>query len=264
MKNRWWLIVLAVFAVTACHERPTGPEAGDLVLEPTVAKVEKKPPPPSPDILLEVVFEDGTNGIRSDGLGSYVHGMDFVSAVIRDIGMLYFQAFAGKKRYDPARWVRVIVDESSMVVHESDHLIAFQLALEEAGDSWPDFTSDVTLHTRKTDDGMYSMAEKSTLLDAGKIGFKDYGNGDVWEWRLLFGARIETPEGGVDHYEDGLCITHPDAETWHVMTDRTECGGGAAGVDHVTQLWRVQRGVFTHVADFNTPMHLTLTGRQED
>jgi len=91
---------------------------------------------------------------------------------------------------------------------------------------------------------------------AGKIGFNDYGDAS-WEWRLLFGARIETPEGGVDHYEYGLCVTHPTENTWGVTTDGADCG---AGFDGVAQLWRVVGGDFIHVADFNTPMHLTLTG----
>lgn len=252
MKNRYWLMVLAVFAVAACDERPTGLAAGDPDLAPPFAKPIRKPQPPSPDYLLEVVFDDEVAGINSDGLGTYVHGTDLVSAVIRSNGMLYFQAFDGKKREKPARWVRVVVDESSMLVHESDHLAAFKDALEDAGDSWPDFTSDVTLHTRATDGGMYTMPVPSAFVDGGKIAFNDYG--ESWEWRLLFDARVDGVADG-----PGLCITHPDAGTWHVMTDGTECGGEESGVDDVTQLWRVMGGEFIHVADFNTPMHLTVT-----
>jgi hypothetical protein len=258
-ERRWWLLVLPLLAITACGEEPTGPEDTELVPVAVFGKPDGppgggKPQPPSEDILLRVVFEDVGTGIRSDGDPEYVDGEDFVSAVIRDNGMLYFQAFGGKKKDedDPARRdVEVELELPPWEVFEVDHLNSLKDALVEAGDSWPVFASDVTLHTRDASGGMYTMGVGTTLLDAGKIGFNDYGN---WEWRLLFGARIETPEGGVDHYEDGLCITHPDADTWVVRNYGEDCA-----FDGVTQLWRVQDGDFIHVADFTTPMHLTLT-----
>ncbi len=261
--RRMWLLVLPILAVAACGEEPTGPGDTALDLTPSFAKPDGVgKPSKDEDIPLRVVFADGTDGIRSDGYPEYAHDSAFVSAIIRDNGMLYFQAFDGKKKDedDPARrYVEVDLGLPPWEVFEVDHLNAFKDALVEAGDSWPVFTSDVTLHTRDSSGGMYTMGVGTTLLDAGKIGFNDYGNGDVWEWRLLFGARIETPEGGLDHYEDGLCVTHPDAGTWHVMTDGTECGGDESGVDDVTELWRLVDGDFIHVADFTTPMHLTLT-----
>jgi hypothetical protein len=263
----WWLLVLLVFAVTACGEKPTGPEAADLEPVPVFAKG-GKPGAPSGDIHLRVVFEDDETGIRSDGYPEYAHDSAFVSAVIRDNGMLYFQTFDGKQKDedDPERRdVEVDLGLAPPEVFSLDDLNAFKDALVEAGDQWPVFMSDVTLHTRSTDGGMYTMKVYpevgSTLLDAGKIGFNDYGDAS-WEWRLLFGTRIETPEGGVDHYEEGFCITHPDEETWHVMTDGTECGEDGDGVDDVSELWRVVDGAFIHVADFHTPMHLTLTRKE--
>ena len=128
MKSRCWLIVLAVFAVTACHEKPTGPEVGDLALEPAFAKAEKpggggKPAKPSPDIPLTVVFTDEGSNIRSDlvRLGdewpfasdTYVDGEHLVSARLKSIGQFYFQAFSGKKK-DPVRR-GVTVDLSEQV-----------------------------------------------------------------------------------------------------------------------------------------------------
>lgn len=41
------------------------------------------------------------------------------------------------------------------------------------------------------------------------------------------------------------------------MTDAAGACGGA--VDGVTELWRFVGGTFIHVADFDAPMHLTLT-----
>jgi len=81
--------------------------------------------------------------------------------------------------------------------------------------------------TRSLNGGMIDMG--APLLDAGKIGFNDYGDAS-WEWRLLFGARVETPEGGVDHYEYGLCVTHPTEAMWEVTTDGAACGAGFNGV----------------------------------
>jgi hypothetical protein len=261
-------MVLLVFAAAACGEKPTGPEAADL--EPAAAF--KKPEgvgKPGGDLPLTVVFAEpgGADKIHSDGGGEYVHGEDLVSAVIRDVGMLYFQAFDGKKKEIPIRGVAVNLGSGE--VWEQTHFEDFVNEVERVErledpdyTFWPDatFTSDVTLHTRKTEGGMYFMPswEESSLVDAGKIAFNDYGDAS-WEWRLLFGARIETPEGGVDHYEAGLCITHPDPGTWYVMTDGTKCGGDESGVDDVTELWRFVDGDFIHVADFTTPMHLTLT-----
>jgi len=270
-KGCWWLVVLLVFAVTACGGEPTEPEvAGPGPVGAFARKV--KPPPPSADVPLGVNIAGEPNVIRSDGLGDpetlpclhdYCDGDDFVSAVIKDSnGMLYFQTFAGKKRDEPLRGVTV--DLGSMVgqaLSPDDfaefraEVIAVETEEDENYDGWPVFTSDVTLHTRSLNGGMIDMG--ATLLDAGKIGFNDYGDSG-WEWRLLFGARIETPERAVDHYEYGLCVTHPTGNTWGVTTDGADCGAGFNGV---AQLWRVVGGDFTHVADFETPMHLTLAGK---
>jgi hypothetical protein len=268
-KNRcWWMLALPVIAVTACGEKPTEPEvAGPDPVGAFGRKV--KPPPPSADIPLGVTIAGGPTGVLSDGLGDpeklpclydYCDGDDYVSAVIRDSnGMLYFQTFAGKKRDEPVRGVTV--DLGSMVGQalEPDDFAEFQaevIAVEteedENYDGWPVFTSDVTLHTRSLNGGLIDMG--ATLLDAGKIGFKDYGDAS-WEWRLLFGARVENEDGGVDHYEYGLCVTHLTETTWEVTTDGADCGAGFNGV---AQLWRVVRGEFTHVADFNAPMQMTL------
>lgn len=264
----FWLMVLLVVTVTACGEKPTEPElAGPDPVGAFARKV--KPPPLSSDIPLGVTIAGEPNGIRSDGLGDpetppclndYCDGDDFVSAVIRDSnGMLYFQTFAGKKRYEPVRGVTV--DLGSMVgqpVSPDDfaefqaEVIAVETEEDENYDGWPVFTSDVTLHTRSLNGGMIDMA--APLLDAGKIGFNDYGE-ESWEWRLLFGARVENEDGGVDHYEYGLCVTQTET-MWEVMTDGADCGAGFNGV---AQLWRVVGGDFIHVADFETPMHLTLT-----
>lgn len=251
MRVAWWLSTLVLFAAMACDRGTTGPEAPDLGMVPAFAKGGGKPggggkpEPSSQDIPLKVVFEDGANGVLSDGLGAYYHGTDFVSAVIRDIGMLYFQTFTGKRKDPVLR--RVTVDLGSML-NEFSHsdLEDFQAAV---GPGWPVLTSDVTVHTRDVDGGMYSMAVGSTLVDGGKIVLKDPGGGD-WEWRLLFDSRVSGYYDGV-----GLCITHPDADRWLVTADTEACGGS---VDGVTELWRVQGGVFIHVADFNTSMHLTL------
>jgi len=249
----WFPLVLPALVVMACGEAPVGPEAGNLDLAPAFAKGGEpggggKPEPPSADIPLEVVFEDVARGIRSDGLGSYVHGTGFVSAVIRDIGTLYFQTFIGRRK-DPV--LRGVTVDLGSMVNEFSHsdLEDFQAAV---GPGWPVLTSNVTLHTRDADGGMYAMEEGSTLVDGGKIVLEDIGGGD-WEWRLLFDRRVGTGYDGLDRV--GLCITHPDADTWLVTADAGACGGA---VDGVTELWRVQGGVFTHVADFNTPMHLTL------
>jgi len=267
----WWLMVPLVIAVTACGEEPTEPElAGPDPVGAFARKV--KPPLPSADVPLGVAIAGEPNGILSDGLGDpedppclhdYCDGEDFVSAVIKDSnGMLYFQTFAGKKRDKPVRGLTVKLgpplETGSLTEEDVANLRAFAGEVGFTGDvtsDWPAFTSDVTLHTRSLNGGMIDMG--ATLLDAGKIGFNDYGE-DSWEWRLLFGARVETPEGGVDHYEYGLCVTHPTETTWGVTTDGADCGAGFNGV---AQLWRVVGGEFTHVADFNTPMHLTLTGR---
>lgn len=267
-KNRcWWMLALPVIAVAACGGEPTeiGPAGPDAV-GAFARKV--KPSPPSADIPLGVTIAGEPNGIRSDGLGDpedprclydYCDGEDLVSAIIRDSnGMLYFQTFAGKKRDEPVRGVTV--DLGSMVgqalspddfAEFQAEVIAVETEEDEDYDGWPVFTSDVTLHTRSLNGGMIDMGP--TLLDAGKIGFNDYGD---WEWRLLFGARIETPEGGVDHYDYGLCVTHPTEATWEVSTDGADCGAGFNGV---AQLWRVVGGDFIHVADFRAPMHLSLT-----
>lgn len=262
----WWLMVLLVLAVTACGERPTGPDVADL--DPVAAFVKPdgkpggggKPDGDGGDIPLRVELNDGTDGIRSDGYPEYVHDSAFVSAVIRDNGMLYFQTFDGKRKDPVLRGVTVELgtplEAGSLTEDDLANLEAFADEVGFAGDvtqDWPPFTSDVTLHTRSLNGGMIDMG--ATLLDAGKIGFNDYG--DVsWEWRLLFGERVETPEGGVDHYEEGLCVTHPTETTWEVTIDGADCGADFNGV---AQLWRVVGGDFIHVADFNTPMHLTLT-----
>jgi len=253
-RNDWYRfpLVLPALVVMACGEAPAGPEIGDLALMRTFAKDGGKPggggkpEPSSADIPLEVVFEDGANGIRSDGLGSYVDGEAFVSAVIRDIGTLYFQTFTGKRRDSVLRGVTV---DLSALVNEFSHsdLEDFQATV---GSDWPVFTSDVTLHSRDADGGMYTMAVGSTLVDGGKIVLKDPGGGD-WEWRLLFDSRVS---GQYDRV--GLCITHPEADSWVVAAEAGACDGT---VDSVTELWRVQVGVFIHVADFNTPMHMHLS-----
>jgi hypothetical protein len=232
---------------------------GDLAVEPALVKNGKKPQPPSPDIPLEVVFDDGAGGILSDGLGAYVHGTDFVSAVIRSNGMLYFQAFDGKRKDPVLRGVTVNLSSTEEVWSQTDldDFVDDVEAVERVGnpdyDFWPDatFTSDVTLHTRNAEGGMYTMEENSILVDGGKIGFNEYGNGDSWEWRLLFDTRVD---GVADDL--GLCITHPDADSWLVTAEPGACDGA---VDDVTELWRVQRGVFTHVADFHTAMRLSVT-----
>jgi hypothetical protein len=250
MRVAWCLSTLVVFAPMACDGGTTGPEASDLGVAPAFTKGGGrpggggKPEPPAADTPLKVVFEDGATGILSDGLGAYAHETDFVSAAIRDIGTFYFQTFTGKRRDPVLRGVTV--DLSSMVkAFSHSDLEDFQAAV---GPDWPVFTSDVTLHTRDADGGMYAMAEGSTLVDGGKIAFNDYG-GD-WEWRLLFDSRVS---GQYDRV--GLCITHPGVDTWLVTAEAGACGGA---VDGVTELWRVQGSVFIHVADFNTAMHLTL------
>ncbi|MGD2070807.1 MAG: hypothetical protein PVI57_19195 [Gemmatimonadota bacterium] len=72
------------------------------------------------------------------------------------------------------------------------------------------FVSDVTLHTRDTDGGLYAMDGDSLLVDGGKIGFNDYGDGGRWEWRLLFDTRRDVDGDSVDEPDHlGLCVTHP-------------------------------------------------------
>jgi hypothetical protein len=247
-----WLLAALGLTVAACGEEPTRPEVADL--DPVAAF--GKPggggkPAPSADIPLTVEFADGADRVRSDGDRFYVHKLEFVSAIIRTDGMLYFQTFDGKKKDPVLRGVTVDLSVPATVFSPND-LTDFQADVAAAGDEWPVFTSDVTLHTRSLNGGMIGMG--ATLLDAGKIGFNDYG-GQSWEWRLLFGARIETPEGGVDHYEYGLCVTR-DGEGW-IVTNQGNCESHT--LDAVTELWRVLDGVFTHVADFTTPMHLTLS-----
>ena len=132
-------------------------------------------------------------------------------------------------------------------------LTVMKADLVSEGDTWPVFTSEVTIHTRDANGGLFMMGVGSTLVDGGKIGFNDYGDGGSWEWRLLFDTRVDGTATDV-----GLCATHPDSDTWFLTADGAACGGA---VDGVTELWRVQGGVFTHVADFDTPMHLTLTKR---
>lgn len=244
-----WLIPLLALAVPACGEEPTGPDLGDLDLVPAFAKPAGKPGgggKPAKDIPLTVVFADGADGIRSDGNPVYVHKQEFVSAVIRTNGMLYFQAFDGKKRDPVLRGVTVDLSSPGDVLSPDD-LADFEA---DVGPDWPVFTSEVTLHTRDANGGLFTMAIGSTLVDGGKIGFNDYGDGGAWEWRLLFDSRVD---GVADRV--GVCLTHPDSDTWLVMADAVACDGA---VDGVTELWRVQGSTFTHVADFNTPMHLTL------
>ena len=252
----WWLMVLLAFAVTACGEKPTGPETADLDPVAAFAKPPGTPggggkPAPEADIPLKVtIHEDAGEGILSDGQGDYLDGgEDHVSAVIKTDGRLYFQTFDGKKKDPVLRGVTVDLSSPGPVFSQGD-LNDFMV---DVGADWPVFTSEVTLHTRDSSGGMYTMGVGTTLLDAGKIGFNDYGDAS-WEWRLLFGARIETPEGGVDHYEDGLCVTHGDDNTWVVRNYGVGCA-----FEGVTQLWRVVGGDFIYVADFTTPMHLTLS-----
>ncbi len=251
--RRWWLLAFLFAAVTACGEGPTGPADMGLDPVPAFAKPGGKPGgggKPSGDIPLTVVFADGADGIRSDGDPVYVHEVDFVSARIRTNGMFYFQAFDGKRRDPVLRGVEV--DLSSLVEEFSPSDLAdFKADLVSAGDAWPVFTSEVTIHTRDANGGLFMMGVGSTLVDGGKIGFNDYGDGGSWEWRLLFDTRVDGVATDV-----GLCATHPDSDTWFLTADGAACGGA---VDAVTELWRVQGGVFTHVADFDTPMHLTLT-----
>ncbi|NNM05384.1 MAG: hypothetical protein HKO65_09790 [Gemmatimonadetes bacterium] len=261
--THWWLVPALVLAVAACGDEPTGPDAIHLDRVSIFAKPGGKPggggkPSPSADIPLKVTFDHRAPGIRADDGGpdgdlAYEDKKDLVSAKIKDIGQFYFQTFDGKRKDDPARWVRVVVDEASVVEHEPDHLAAFKAALVAAGDSWPDFTSDVTIHTRNTDGGMYTMGVGTTLVDGGKIGFNDYGE-NSWEWRLLFDTRVVI-DGVAVADGVGLCVTRDGIDEWTVAAEDGACGGD---VDSVTELWRVQGGVFTHVADFNTPMHLTL------
>ncbi|MGD2124252.1 MAG: hypothetical protein PVJ76_21155, partial [Gemmatimonadota bacterium] len=174
MKNRYWLIALAVFAVTACHERPTGPEVRDLAFEPVLGRPAAKPPvvgKPSPDLPLTVVFTDEGNGIRSDlvRLGvewpfaseTYVDGGDdFVSARLKSSGQFYFQAFAGKRKDPVRRGVTVDLTEQVGEAMSQTDLEEFQAAV---GPDWPVFTSDVTLHTRDYDGRIYALDEGSTL-----------------------------------------------------------------------------------------------------
>jgi len=245
---RSWLVALLVPAVTACAETPIAPDAAD----PGVVAVFKKPGgggPPTGDIALEVTFADGADGIRSDGNPVYLHKQDFVSAIIRANGQLYFQTFAGKRRDAVLRGVTVDLS-SPIEVFSAPDSADFAAAV---GPAWPVFTSDVTLHTRNTDGGLYTMVAGETLVDGGKIAFAGIGD-ESWEWRLLFDSRENA-----NHVADGvgLCVTR-DAAGWHVTAEAGACGGA---VDGVTELWRVQGSILTHVADFNTPMHLTLVER---
>ena len=257
----WWLMVLLVFAVTACGEKPTEPELAGPDPMAAFAKDRGKPGgggKPSGDIQLSVTIdgEEG-NGILPDEGGPYIDKVDWVSAVIRDSnGMLYFQTFAGKRNQSALRGVAVKLgpplEAESLTDDDLANLKAFADEVGFTGDvtqDWPTFTSDVTLHTRSLNGGMIEMGDR--LLDAGKIAFNDYGDAS-WEWRLLFGARVETPEGGVDHYEEGLCVNR-DGDSWVVTNYGPDCDFGG-----ITELWRVVDGDFTHVADFSTPMHLTL------
>jgi hypothetical protein len=257
----WWLPAMLVVGVTACGERPTGPE--DAGLAPVAAfgrPTGEKPGKPSSDISLTVVFTDASYRIQSDleaeplplyASDTYVHGENLVSAQLKSSGQFYFQAFDGKKKDedDPGRrWVAV---DLSLMVEEFSHsdLEAFQAAV---GPDWPKFTSDVTLHTRDHDRTIYALEEEgSTLVDGGKIAFNDYGDGDSWEWRLLFDTRVDGVADGI-----GLCVEWDGVNSWTVTAEDGACGGL---VDGITELWRVQGGVFIHVADFSTPMRLTLT-----
>jgi hypothetical protein len=201
-----------------------------------------------------VVFADGTDKIRSDGDPAYVHEQDFVSARIKSSGQFYFQAFAGKRKDPVLRGVTVELGSPLAIPEPSlpdlEDFAAEVGFMGEVESEWPPFTSDVTLHTRNTTGELLSMAVGSTLVDGGKIGFNDYGDSS-WEWRILFDTRVDGVPNGV-----GLCVTREDADTWLVTADEGACGGQ---VDGATELWRIQGGVFTHVADFDTPMHLTLT-----
>lgn len=283
MKNLFLPLALAALAVMACNEQPTEPDGAALAPVSAFGKPDGKPGGggkpggDSGDIALTVVFTDEGTGIRSDSVRfgvewpdaryTYVDGEDFVSAKIKSSGQFYFQAFAGRetgKKRDPVlRGVTVDLSHQEGDLFSPDDLADFKADLAAAGDSWPVFTSDVTLHTRNTDGGMYTMEVGSTLVDGGKIGFNDYGNGDAWEWRLLFDTRVDTDGDGVADHPDGpgLCVIHPDdpddphADTWVVVAEDGACGGQ---VDGITELWR---GPSVHVADFHTPMHLTLKAR---
>lgn len=259
MKNRCWLIVIAVVAVTACQERPTGPEVGDLVLEPVFGKPDRVGKP-SPDIPLTVVFTDEGTGIRSDAVrfgddwpfasDTYVDGEHFVSARLKSIGQFYFQAFSGKKKDPVRRGVTVDLTEQVGEAMSQTDLDDFQAAV---GPDWPVFTSDVTLHTRDYDGRIYDLEEEgegSTLVDGGKIAFNDYG--ENWEWRLLFDTRVDGVADGV-----GLCVQWDGPNEWTITAEDGACGGL---VDGITELWRVRDGDFIPVARFHTPMRLKLTG----
>jgi hypothetical protein len=256
-----WLVAASLLVVAACGEETTGPAAASPDLVQAFGKPSgEKPGKPSSDISLTVVFTDASYRIQSDleaeppslhASDTYVHGEDFVSAQLKSSGQFYFQAFDGKKKdeADPRRrWVTV--DLSSMV-EEFSHsdLEAFQAAVAP---DWPKFTSDVTLHTRDYDGRIYALAEGQAVVDGGKIAFNDYGDGDAWEWRLLFDTRVDGVADGI-----GLCVEWDGVNSWTVTAEDGACGGL---VDGITELWRVQGGVFIHVADFNTPMRLTLIG----
>lgn len=271
----WQLLTLTVFALAACAERPTAPEVADLLPETAFGKPDGKPGgggKPSgggEDYDLLVQLADGSDGIRSDlesggeyASDRYIHGESLVSAQIRTNGMFYFQAFDGKRKDVPLRGVTVDLGSPAAVWSQADldefqrEVIRVETDEDPDYDGWPVFTSDVTLHTRNTDGGMYTMGIGSTLVDGGKIGLNDYGDGGSWEWRLLFDTRTDVDGNGVEEPDNlGLCVTHPDADTWFVTAEAGACGGA---VDGVTELWRVADGAFVHVADFDTPMHLIL------
>lgn len=256
----WLLVALLLVGVAACSERPTGPEDADLAPVAAFGKpAGEKPGKPSSDIPLTVVFTDEGNGIRSDSVRFgeewpdawyiYVDGEDFVWAKIKSSGQFYFQAFSGKetgKKRDPVlRGVTVDLTEQVGDAMNQTYLDEF---IATVGGFC--FTSDVTLHTRDNDGVLPAMKEGDFFVDGGKIAFNDYGDGDAWEWRLLFDTRVDGVADGV-----GLCVRR-EADYWTVTAEDGACGGL---VDGDTELWRVQGGVFTPVARFHTPMHLTLT-----
>jgi len=263
-KRLSWVVAASLLVVAACGERPTGPEDAGLAPVAAFGKPSgEKPGKPSSDISLTVFFTDEGNRIRSDleaplsefASDTYVDGgEDFVSAQLKSSGQFYFQAFTGKKRDPVLRGVTVDLShptDDELSPSDLGNLADFKADLAAAGDEWPVFTSDVTLHTRDNDGVLPAMKEGEFFVDGGKIAFNDYGDGDAWEWRLLFDTRVDGVADGI-----GLCVRR-EADYWTVTAQDGACGGD---VDGITELWRVQDGVFTPVAKFHTPMHLTLSG----
>jgi hypothetical protein len=179
------------------------------------------------------------------------------------------------KNTPPAQEVCVNLSNVIAIQDQANYaLFADQVNEDATSTGMASVCSEVTMHTRDHSNKgkMPGIAEGSVEYSGGKIVLKDFATGkDSWEWRIIWDAVPDYADPDATDLGQGVCIDHPDTDTWYVYNDDDldddsidSCAAQELAIDNVVELWRFHSErpnlfYWVHVAEFVLPFRFKVT-----